>query len=409
MKRVVCRSAAFVTAACCILMGSALTAGEPVRAASQPLPLAAGELSAWTEPIKDLADQAEVKSEAKAKSERIARSERGHSSSRKPRTVTVLPPRVDTTATTRWTTPASLSGELATDRIWLVSTRRITSQACRANLQSPNLSIWRLDRCGRRTRSSLEEYTASMTPDRPRLIYVHGNQRSAEVALQRGLELRRELSQACRDWRPFDWVIWSWQSDREALLVRDARLKATRTEAQGLYLAWLLTHHATADQPTGLIGFSFGGRIVTGALHALAGGTLSGRCLPTPPVVDAGFDVGLLAPAVETRWISTGGYHERAAKNMDQMVLLYNHRDIALKAYWLVAGRRGAKALGYTGPRCVAPRADGTPLPIRAKDCAQAVGPHHRETRYYHAPCGAGREMASLIQSTLVRQTLPNR
>jgi len=291
----------------------------------------------------------------------------------------------------------------------LISTRRITSQVCRADLTSPNLSIWRLDRCGRRTRSSLEEYVATMLPDRPRLIYVHGNQRSAEVALERGLELRHELTRNCRDRQPIDWVIWSWQSDREALLVRDARLKAARTEAQGLYLAWLLTHHAAAGQPTGLIGFSFGGRIITGALHALAGGSLSRRTLPTPPIVDAGFDVGLLAPALQTRWISPGGYHERSTQNMDEMVLLYNHRDIALKAYWLVAGRRGVSALGYTGPQCVAPRADGTPLPIRAKDCARTVGSHHSEKQYYQASCCAGKEMSSLIESSLVRQSSPNR
>lgn len=296
-------------------------------------------------------------------------------------------------------TPSSLRESLSSDRYWLISTRHITSTACRANLINPSLHISRLNRCGRTTPSSLEEYLATFDPSRPRVIYVHGNRRSAPLAIERGLNVARELQCNRLDSTPMDFVIWSWQSDRETFAVADARIKAERTDAQGLYLAWLLHHHVAAGQPTALIGFSFGGRIVTGSLHALAGGVLGRRQLPNEPVIAANIDVGLLAPAVQSDWLTSRGYHRMATQNMNRLVLLYNQRDAILKNYWLISRIRGVRALGYTGPTRFAARYDGTVLPVRSHDCSPTVGKAHSEEEYYKRSCYAGREMASLLQT----------
>ncbi|MEM6780062.1 MAG: hypothetical protein AAF670_20570 [Planctomycetota bacterium] len=300
--------------------------------------------------------------------------------------------------------PSSLAHTVPGDRLWLISTRSITYNACRANLSQPGLNISRLDKCGRRRPSSLDDYLATMAVDRPRLIYIHGNRREADVAITRGIEVYRELSRKCSASIPIDWVIWSWPSDRETFIISDARIKAERSDTQGLYLAWLLRHHVANGQPTGLIGFSFGARVISSGLHALAGGCIKGRHLEGPPTTNAGFDVGMLAPAVVSSWLRRGGRHAMATKNMDSLVLLYNHKDFLLKNYWLVNRVKGSTALGYSGPVSFAPRFDGSRLPVRSKDCAASVGSAHSEKEFYQRSCCAGHEMAKLIPATLTRQ-----
>ncbi len=300
------------------------------------------------------------------------------------------------------TLPPSLSKDLRSDRIWLVNTRSISHHTCSMNLRQPNFRIERLDQCGHRRPSSLDDYLSSMDPSRPRIIYIHGNRRDACKTITQGLYVYRQVACHRHGDQPFDWVIWSWPSDANALLLADAREKAQRTDSQGLYVAWLLREHHLRSQPTGLIGFSFGGRIVSGALHALAGGTLGCRTIGDPAITGANIDVGLLAPAVDTTWMMRRGRHGLASLNMNRLVLLYNHRDIALRFFKLVSRELGGQALGYTGPRCFAPRYDGTALPILAFDCAQMVGNHHSEKLYYEQAGCAGHEMGSLIESTMV-------
>ncbi|MEM6980652.1 MAG: hypothetical protein AAF539_13400 [Planctomycetota bacterium] len=298
----------------------------------------------------------------------------------------------------------SLSTSVPGDRLWLISTRHLTRSACRANLNHVDLRIYRLDRCGSKRRATLDDYLATMDPSRPRIVYVHGNRREADRAISRGLEVYRELSRKCQSAIPIDWVIWSWPSDKEKFIIGDARIKADQSDTQGLYLGWLLRHHAHLQQSTALIGFSFGARVVSGGLHTLAGGCLKGRTLPGQPVVDAGFDVGFLAPAMQSNSLRRGGRLSLAVQNMDSLVMLYNHRDFLLKNYWLVTRVRDSTALGYSGPVRFAPRADGSSLPVRAKDCAATVGLAHSEKEYYQRACYAGAQFATLIPSSLVRQ-----
>ena len=80
-----------------------------------------------------------------------------------------------------------------------------------------------------------------------------------------------------------------------------------------------------------------------------------------------------------------------------KLVVLYNHRDAVLRRYWLLDRVRGALAMGYSGPRTFAPRADGSSILLRTRDCAPYVGIQHSEMDYYQKACRAGTEMAALI------------
>jgi hypothetical protein len=282
------------------------------------------------------------------------------------------------------------------DRLWLISTRAITSNVRCADLDQPALDIRRLFCDGRSTRASLEDYLAAVNEQRSVVIYIHGNRMQSQQATVRGLRIYRECT-ACQQTGPIDWVIWSWPSEQEGILAHDARRKAERTDAQSLYLGWLLSQQEHTSNPTTLIGYSFGGRIASGALHALAGGEVDGRTLHGPPRSGLLIGVGLLAPAIDSHSLTTHGDHHLATQNMHSMVLMYNHRDRVLKRYWLIDRVRGRLALGYSGPTSFGPRADGSALPVRARDCSSSIGPTHDELDYFSRGCRAGAELAALI------------
>ncbi len=287
------------------------------------------------------------------------------------------------------------------DRLWLINTRHLTSDACRANLDSIPLSFSRLYCDGQTRLATVDDYYGERRSDRVTIIYVHGNRMDAGEAIARGLFVYREVTRYRCDIGAIDWVIWSWPSEKAGGIVNDVREKAERTDAQGLYLASLLRQHAVRSVPTSLIGYSFGGRVITGSLHAMAGGSLGRRALPSEPITGAAFDVGLVAPAVENDWMNDHGYHGLATQNMDRLVLLYNQRDAVLKRYWIVDRIRGSVALGYSGPKTFAPRYGGTRLPVRSRDCSMTVGIRHDEEDYFNQSCSAGRELGPLVRGAM--------
>ena len=282
------------------------------------------------------------------------------------------------------------------DRFWMISTRSLTSSTCNVDLNSPDLRISQLDCNGKSSPVALDDYLTALTPDRQVVVYVHGNRISSNEVVNRSFSVYRNIARY-NDNRPVDWVIWSWPSAKQGILMHDARRKASRTDAQGLYLAWLLRKQVKQGESTKMIGFSFGSRVITGALHSLAGGKLGGRLLPGPPTTGIPIDAGLVAPAIDSHWLSDKGYHSLATKNLDQLAVLYNRRDAILKRYWLIDRVRGRVALGSTGPRSFAPRADGSKLPIVARDYSSYIGLRHDELDYYTKSRHAGNIMSNLI------------
>ncbi|WP_197169132.1 alpha/beta hydrolase [Novipirellula galeiformis] len=299
------------------------------------------------------------------------------------------------------TVEASVACPHAADRIWIINTRRMTSNVCYADLEQPQFSISRLSPNGCATSSSFDEYQNELVPGRTTAIYVHGYRFKSSEATRRGLLVHRQVAHR-RGPDPIDWVIWSWPSEKETFIGHDIREKAKYTDTQGLYLAWLLKKHVAKSVPTTLIGYSFGGRVVTGSLHALAGGSLGGRSLPCDPIVNARIDVGLVAPAIEKDWLAPCQYHALATSNMDQLLLLYNQRDSVLKRYWLLDRVRGSMAIGFGQLQSFAPRSDGSGIWLRARDCSPSIGSTHDELDYYHPQCSAGTEMALLLNDALI-------
>lgn len=290
--------------------------------------------------------------------------------------------------------PNEMGGGVNEDRVFMISTRHLPFYACHVPQEDAAFRYYQVNgyRC---EKLAEEDYFASLLPDQPVVFYVHGNRMPQNELLSRAKAVRSYIRRYHADF-PVNWVIVSWPSAKEGLVVHDFREKARRCDAQGFYLATLMQKHPT-QVPMAMVGYSFGARVITGALHALAGGTLAGRKLHYEPMLGRDVDVALVAPAVQSNWLASRGYHQLATKNMHSLNLLFNHRDAVLKRYWLLNNDRRTKALGHCGPTCFAPRLDGSSLPVVAKDYARAINIRHAELEYYRKCGNAGYQISKMV------------
>jgi hypothetical protein len=265
------------------------------------------------------------------------------------------------------------------DELWMISTRRLGCPA--GGNAAPELQVKQCLPDRGWTRSSLQELLAPPPPQLLNVIYVHGNRISSEQAVDRARQLRRNLSQG--DSRPIRMVVWSWPSGRIFGLRKDVQIKARRTLSESYYLSWFLQRYATEGEVS-LVGYSFGARIITGALHMLDGGVLAGRQI-ADRMTRRPVRVVLMAAAVHDHWLLPGRYHGKAATQIDAMLNLFNPCDPALKRYRFVDRCGSPTALGFKG-------ASGSQLlrqqglELEQRNAACLVGRSHNVLRYLHAP-----------------------
>lgn len=266
------------------------------------------------------------------------------------------------------------------DQLWVVSDR---STSCGAS-GDVALRYWRFGG-GRWDKSNLDALLAAEDPQVVTTVFVHGNRTTSGDAFSTGWSAYRTLVRRAGD-RPVRFVIWSWPSEPVRGLVFDARLKAGRTNASGYHLAWFLDRlHPQA--PVRLWGHSYGARIVTGAMHLLAGGSLQGyRLKERRPVARRPLNAVLLVAALDAHWLLPGRLHGQAVSQAHRVLLVNNSCDALLKRYHLLYGRRcNATAAGYTGAATagleVADRGK-----VRQIDAACQAGRQHQLAVYLSAP-----------------------
>jgi len=193
------------------------------------------------------------------------------------------------------------AGDLQADdgsarQIWLISTRRVSR--CDLNRETdPPLDYRRLAPDGAWQESDREAFLATDDPAVPTCIFIHGNRETYRSAICTGMTTYRQLV-ACVPKRDFRYVIWSWPAARVCRRTRDdLRLKASRSDVESCLLARSVDR-IRADVPVSMIGYSFGARVITGALHVLGGGQVAGRSLPERPR----WTTTGSCPSVETAW-----------------------------------------------------------------------------------------------------------
>jgi hypothetical protein len=258
--------------------------------------------------------------------------------------------------------------------VWLIETRCLP-RPCSQHGVCDRMRFTRLDG-NRFVGASKDEFLESLTPSQTTCFFVHGNRMTASDARTIGVQFGRHLDHGNV---PFRFVIWSWPSDRITGLVRDARAKGARADAESYYLASVLAEIPPAANVS-LIGYSFGARAITGSLHLLGGGMFGGNSLNRVSQPSIRPRVILMAAAVPRGWLLPRGAAGLAPVQVEHLTLLYNPRDPALKHFPFVFGPGNPQALGFEG---IAPRQLG-PLGERLQqyNVSGTIGRSHSMSRY---------------------------
>jgi hypothetical protein len=227
------------------------------------------------------------------------------------------------------------------DQVWLVSTRHL---GCNVAYQ-PTFQVWRYQQ-GWWQPSSEAEFLASDSADTVTPIYVHGNRIDAALAGQYGLQVYFELVGKLEVEPPARFVIWSWPADQIKGPLNDVRSKAARSDYDAFYLAHFLSR-MQPDVRVGVIGFSFGARIASGAMHLLGGGSMFGYGVPASP--DRPIRVVMWAAAEHSHWYQSGQFHAQALAAAEAWYITVNCCDPVLARYRWIDKCSNPCAVGFSG------------------------------------------------------------
>ncbi len=265
--------------------------------------------------------------------------------------------------------------------VWLVSTR--TVPACASPEQAAgHFYYWRLapDRTWQPAeRSDLLDGGAPL----PTTFYIHGNRADPQSAVRQGWVVYRCLRSRAGE-RPFRFVIWSWPAERtHRRMLVDLRVKAARSDVQAQYVAWLVSR-MPAEAPVNMVGYSYGARVITGALEMLGGGEVAGRRLDAAATSDRRrVWAVLVAAAIDNDWLLPGRRNGRAVTRAESVLITRNRCDRALK--WYPAVCRTSGAMGFTGPVCLRGMGDEASK-LEVVDVSCRVGKAHDWRVYLQAP-----------------------
>jgi len=217
------------------------------------------------------------------------------------------------------------------------------------------------------------------------IIYVHGNFMERDNARERVRLINSYLARCSSE--HYRLLMLSWPSQRDNRIIQETRENAQCADSEAYYLASMLQIVTATSERVSLLGFSFGARTVTGALHLVGGGTLPGMPILPPSSDHAPYRVSLVAPAVDRDWLQTNGRHRNAMSGVDQLVNLYNSKDPILRRFRFIDSIANPIAAGFNGFEAVANPRSTVPLigsdRMKQYDCGTQIGITHSERDYY--------------------------
>lgn len=236
------------------------------------------------------------------------------------------------------------------DELWFVSSRH-----ARYETDGPiDLHVWKYDGVGNWTSSSLDALAVA-DPSLPFCFHIHGNRVSYGQSNYGGWRFYTTLTDGCAERKPLRFVIFSWPSDRICGSQRDdVRTKAVVAERHAYFLAYVV-RRLPVESRISMIGYSFGARVIGGALHELGGGTLRGRSLgEEAPADEHRVRAVFLAAALDSGSFLPGCTFDDAPSQIDRLLICRNSADRVLKWYPLLyqlmlRPGKGVQAMGYTG------------------------------------------------------------
>ena len=262
------------------------------------------------------------------------------------------------------------------DSLWLIGTRHLS---CPHSDRCYNQSFQML----RYSESGWQksDFPSFLSDRRDMTIfYVHGNRVDSSRAFRRGLEAYQAVIQRAARPDSIRFVVWSWPSDQVCGPRRDVLSKAARTDPESYYLATVLAQ-LPAKTEVGLLGFSFGARIISGALHLLSGSPLGGyRLGHIERSADLDFRAVLMAAAMDRDWWLPHGYHSQCPTVATQILVQFNPCDPALRFYPRVDRRERPQALGCSGFPWPGQLDDGM---FEQQNVSPQLGRTHDASRYF--------------------------
>jgi len=276
------------------------------------------------------------------------------------------------------------------DSIWEINSRRLPQ--CMPVDCSARLAVWQLE--GSCWQASAEDSLIELAMHEPMrtVIYIHGNWMPVNETRTRALMVYRMIS--ARSAEPIRFIVFSWPSEQRERPAKDVITKKPLLATSSFYLASFV-QRLPAEQPLSILGYSFGGAIVTGSLHLLAGGDLDGYCLcdQTPRLQP--IRVGLAAPAFDQFALGPSGRYSRALEMVDYLHNLYNSRDPILRRFRFFDRDNDPVAAGFAGLSATL-----AVLPLEANekieqvDCC-SVGRSHYEVAYFS--CGGFQKLIATL------------
>ena len=288
----------------------------------------------------------------------------------------------------------------SSESVWIISTRG--APLCgRRYVMDASLDYWRLcmDENGNDQwrESDKDAFHAADISEGPTCFHIHGNRTSHYHAINEGQHILKALRRQA-DGRKFRLVIWSWPTMRiKGGNRKDIRVKAARSDVQAYYLARCL-RRMNPDAQVGMIGYSFGARVIAGALEILAGGQIAGYRLDMVDESTSGSEaaeatatrgelprlrVALIASATDRCWFLPGRRNGSALDVVDWAIITSNPCDPVLKHYPKMYGRRGPQAAGYTGPALTLDQR----LKTEVLNMSCSVGKSHSWCSYLSSSC----------------------
>ena len=289
------------------------------------------------------------------------------------------------------------------DEILLISTRKVGT-VCNGDAMSSRLQCKQyVSTTAHKSQWISRDWqtlVTSATATRPTVIYIHGNRVSRGEDRSQGMQIYRSLTRLRKFNEPIRFIIWSWPSAAIPGPIKDYKVKARRTRPAAWQLAWFLDR-LPPQTHVSLLGYSYGARVASGALHVLGGGSLGGLKLDQRiHPQHQPFRMALMAAAFDADWIQPGHFHAQTLSQVERLVIVTNHLDPIMRFYHLSNGRGRVHALGKNG--IAQPRTLGSARrSIKMIDFTYAVGRNHALVNYL----AASGKMRSIWQELLMPDT----
>ncbi|MGY8768291.1 MAG: hypothetical protein ACKVH8_07675 [Pirellulales bacterium] len=265
----------------------------------------------------------------------------------------------------------------AGDQVYLINTRCLPG-GCGNTLPVDQMTVSRFDAGTGWIDSSVKQLLETESPSGLTSCYVHGNRMNENWVHRRGWAMYHELTRGLPAERNVRFIIWSWPTSPGGGIIQSTRENGVRADDDAYYLGSLI-NQMPAEEQISLSGFSFGARVISGALHLLGGGSIHARSLDQIAEKNHRYRVVFFAAASSCHWLSPGQYHSQAMSQMDRLLNIHNSSDPMLKRYKVVNQDPNDQALGYIGFCCKL--AEGQWEKVTQINACNTIGKDHDWTK----------------------------